>query len=59
MPYFSGTCETNKGYTVCKTQDFAFGEATFSIHPNDSNFVLVYVDYGLDALAFVGKCSIE
>ncbi len=57
LPHFSGACESNKGYVVCKAHDIAFGEATFSIHPNGSDYVLVYIDYGLDALAFAGKCS--
>ena len=56
VSHFSGACEENKGYVVCKAHDIAFGEATFSIHPNGSNFVLAYIDYGLGALAFVGKC---
>jgi len=56
LPHFSGACESKNGYVVCKAHDIAFGEATFSIHPNGSNFILVYIDYGLGALAFVGKC---
>lgn len=54
---FSGTCETNKGYVVCRATDIVFGEATFSIHPDGVNYVLVFVDYGLNALAYVGRCS--
>ena len=57
FPDFNGNCESNKGYVVCKAQDIVFGEATFSIHPDGSNFILVYIDYGLNALAFVGKCK--
>jgi len=57
IPGFSGACVSNKGYVVCKATDIAFGEATFSIHPNGSNFALVYTDFGLGALAFVGKCT--
>jgi hypothetical protein len=57
FPDYRGACQKNKGYVVCRTDNIAFGEATLSIHPNDSNFVVVYLDYGLGALAFVGKCS--
>ena len=53
---YRGSCKTNKGYTVCKA-DTTFGEAIFSIHPDDSNFILVYLDYGLDLLAFTGNCK--
>ena len=57
LPDFRGTCESTNGYIVCRTDGIAFGEATLSIHPDGSNFVLVYTDYGLGALAFVGKCK--
>ena len=57
FPDYRGACQKNKGYVVCRTDNIAFGEATLSIHPNDSNFVVVYLDYGLGALVFVGKCS--
>ena len=57
IPGFGGACQTNKGYVVCRATDIVFGEATLSIHPDGSNFSLVYVDYGLGALAFVGKCT--
>jgi len=57
LPDFSGSCKKKNGYVVCRAQDIAFGEATFSIHPNGSDFVLVYIDYGLDALTFIGKCK--
>ena len=53
---FSGGCNVENGYTVCKT-DTPYGEAIFSIHPDDSNFLLVYLDYGIDVLAFVGTCK--
>ena len=53
---FSGSCTVENGYTVCKT-DTPYGEAIFSIHPDDSNFILVYLDYGIDVLAFVGSCK--
>ncbi|MDG2140092.1 MAG: hypothetical protein P8K27_01215 [Gammaproteobacteria bacterium] len=53
---YRGSCKTDKGYTVCKA-DTTFGEAIFSIHPDDSNFILVYLDYGLDLLAFTGNCK--
>lgn len=53
---YRGSCEVNKGYTVCKASTI-FGEATFSIHPDDSNFILVYLDYGIDVLVFVGTCT--
>ena len=56
FPDFRGSCQSNKGYVVCRTENIAFGEATLSIHPNGSSFVVVYMDYGLGALAFVGKC---
>jgi len=49
--------QTNKGYVVCRAEDVVFGEAIFSIHPDDSNFVLTYLDYGLDALSYVGTCK--
>jgi hypothetical protein len=55
-PVYRGSCTTDKGYTVCKA-DTIFGEAIFSIHPDDSNFILVYLDYGLDLLAFTGNCK--
>ncbi|MDG1952311.1 MAG: hypothetical protein P8J52_06915 [Gammaproteobacteria bacterium] len=54
---YAGACETNKGYVVCRAEDVVFGEAIFSIHPDDSNFVLTYLDYGLDALSYVGTCK--
>ena len=53
---FSGACVVEKGYTVCKA-DTPYGEAIFSIHPDDSNFILIYIDYGIDLLAFVGNCN--
>ena len=53
---YSGTCVIDNGYTVCRA-DTAYGEAIFSIHPDDSNFILVYLDYGIDLLAFVGSCD--
>jgi hypothetical protein len=56
-PHYEGVCEVNKGYTVCSVRNIAFGEATFAIHPDGSNFTLVYLDYGLDVLAFVGTCT--
>ena len=55
-PVYRGTCRLEKGYTVCKAET-PFGEATFSIHPDDSGFLLVYIDYGLDLLAFTGNCT--
>ena len=54
---YAGACETNKGYVVCRAEDVVFGEAIFTIHPDDSNFVLTYLDYGLDALSYVGTCK--
>tara|TARA_B100000575_G_C22561996_1_gene357139 strand:+ start:91 stop:495 length:405 start_codon:yes stop_codon:yes gene_type:complete len=56
-PEYRGTCEIENGYVVCRTKNIAFGEATLSIHPNGSSFVVVYTDYGIGALAFIGKCS--
>jgi hypothetical protein len=56
-PQYRGVCEVNKGYTVCNVHNIPFGEATFAIHPDGSNFTLVYLDYGLDVLAFVGTCT--
>ena len=53
---YSGSCFVDKGYTVCKA-DTSYGEAIFSIHPDDSNFILIYIDYGIDLLAFVGNCK--
>ncbi|MBM87023.1 MAG: hypothetical protein CMQ41_01460 [Gammaproteobacteria bacterium] len=53
---YTGSCEIENGYTVCKTGT-NYGEATFSIHPDDSNFILIYLDYGIDALIFIGKCT--
>ena len=29
----------------------------FQFHPDDSNFILIYLDYGIDLLAFVGSCD--
>ena len=55
--HYEGVCEVNKGYTVCSVRNIAFGEAIFAIHPDGSNFTLVYLDYGLDVLAFVGTCT--
>ena len=55
-PVYRGSCQADKGYTICKA-DTTFGEAIFSIHPDDSNFILVYLDYGLDLLAFTGNCK--
>ena len=57
-PEYRGACEIENGYVVCRTKNIAFGEATLSIHPNGSSFVVVYTDYGIGALAFVGKCSL-
>jgi hypothetical protein len=57
FPFFHGSCQTNKGYAVCKSDGLAYGEATLSIHPNGSNFIVVYMDYGLGALTIVGKCT--
>ncbi len=57
VPHFSGSCLSNKGYVVCRENNIVFGEASLSIHPDGANFILVYIDYGLDALAFVGKCQ--
>ena len=56
FPGFRGSCQIENGYVVCRTDNIAFGEATLSIHPNGTSFVVVYTDYGLGALAFVGKC---
>lgn len=53
---YSGSCGIDNGYTVCRA-DTAYGEAIFSIHPDDSNFILIYLDYGIDLLAFVGSCD--
>ena len=53
---YSGSCRIDNGYTVCRA-DTAYGEAIFSIHPDDSNFILIYLDYGIDLLAFVGRCD--
>ena len=55
-PVYRGKCGLEKGDTVCKAET-PFGEATFSIHPDDSGFLLVYIDYGLDLLAFTGNCT--
>lgn len=57
VPQFNGACQANSGYVVCKAHDIAFGEATFSIHPDGTNFMLTFLDYGLGTLAFVGKCT--
>ena len=57
VPNYRGSCVEDRGYTVCRANDIAFGEAIFSLHPDKRNFVLVYLDYGLDALAFAGLCS--
>jgi hypothetical protein len=59
VPHFSGSCLSNKGYVVCRETNIVFGEASLSIHPDGANFILVYIDYGLDALAFVGRCRQE
>lgn len=59
FPHFNGACGTNNGYVVCRADSLAFGEATLSIHPDGSNFLVVYMDYGLGALAVVGKCRKE
>ena len=56
-PHYEGVCRVDKGYTVCNVRDMTFGEATFAIHPDGSNFTLVYLDYGVDVLAFVGTCT--
>lgn len=56
FPGYRGGCQTENGYVICRTDNIAFGEATLSIHPNGTSFVVVYTDYGLGALAFVGKC---
>ena len=55
--HFGGVCEVSKGYTVCRERNIVFGEATFAIHPDGSNFTLVYLDYGLGVLTFVGTCK--
>ena len=57
FPGYRGSCRIENGYVVCRTKNIAFGEATLSIHPNRTSFVVVYTDYGLGALAFVGKCN--
>lgn len=57
FPGYRGSCQIENGYVVCRTKNIAFGEATLSIHPNRTSFVVVYTDYGLGALAFVGKCN--
>ena len=57
FPGYRGSCQIENGYVVCRTKNIAFGEATLSIHPNRTSFVVVYIDYGLGALAFVGKCN--
>ena len=57
FPGYRGSCQIENGYVVCRTENIAFGEATLSIHPNRTSFVVVYTDYGLGALAFVGKCN--
>ena len=56
FPGYRGSCRVENGYVICRTDNIAFGEATLSIHPNGTSFVVVYTDYGLGALAFVGKC---
>ncbi len=56
FPGYRGSCQIENGYVICRTNNIAFGEATLSIHPNGTSFVVVYTDYGLGALAFVGKC---
>ena len=57
FPGYRGSCQIENGYVICRTNNIAFGEATLSIHPNRTSFVVVYTDYGLGALAFVGKCN--
>ena len=57
FPGYRGSCQIENGYVVCRTENIAFGEATLSIHPNGTSFVVVYTDYGLGALAIVGKCN--
>ena len=57
FPGYRGSCQIENGYVICRTNNIAFGEATLSIHPNRTSFVVVYTDYGLGALAIVGKCS--
>ncbi len=57
FPGYRGSCQIENGYVVCRTENIAFGEATLSIHPNRTSFVVVYTDYGLGALAIVGKCK--
>ena len=57
FPGYRGSCQIENGYVVCRTENIAFGEATLSIHPNRTSFVVVYTDYGLGALAIVGKCN--
>jgi len=57
VPAFSGACESDEGYVVCESSDLSYGEANFSIHPDGSKFTLVFVDYGLGSLTFVGTCS--
>lgn len=56
VSFFAGACSEDKGYLVCKDTNATYGEATFSLHPDKHNFLLVYMDYGLNALAFVGSC---
>ena len=56
FPGYRGSCQIENGYVICRTDNIAFGEAILSIHPNGSSFVVVYMDYGLGVLAFVGKC---
>ena len=57
FPCYRGYCKIENGYVVCRTENIAFGEATLLIHPNRTSFVVVYTDYGLGALAIVGKCN--
>jgi len=57
FPGYRGSCQIKNGYVVCRAENIAFGEATLSIHPNGTSFVVVYTDYGLGVLAFVGKCG--
>jgi hypothetical protein len=57
FPGYRGSCQIKNGYVVCRAENIAFGEATLSIHPNGTSFVVVYTDYGLGVLAFVGKCD--
>ena len=56
---FQGSCTENRGYTVCRANTVTYGEAVFSLHPDQRSFVLVYIDYGLDVLAYAGTCNAQ